>query len=121
MSAIRSPSMSGFPKLVDAGGGGPAALVPELQRPPAGGRRVSRVEVAVVAGVVIILGSIIAFTWPSIGDDEGHRSRRRRSSSSRANPPTLWSHLHRTTTSSTICWQSRCSLMRAIWPGRRTR
>ncbi len=36
-----------------------------------GGRRVSRFEVAVVAGVVIILGSIIVFTWPSIGDDHG--------------------------------------------------
>ncbi len=59
------------PEVVDAGVGGPAVPVPELQKPAAGGRRVSRVELAVVAGVVGILGSIIAFTWPSIGDDEG--------------------------------------------------
>ena len=59
------------PDAVGAGDGGPAAVAPELQKPTAGGRRVSRVEVAVVSGVVIILGSIIAFTWPSIGDDEG--------------------------------------------------
>jgi len=59
------------PDAVGAGDGGPAAVEPELQKPTGGGRRVSRVEVAVVSGVVIILGSIIAFTWPSIGDDEG--------------------------------------------------
>jgi len=59
------------PEAVGAADGGPAVLVPETQKPTAGGRRVSRVEVAVVAGVVIILGSIIAFTWPSVGDDEG--------------------------------------------------
>ena len=56
---------------VGAGEDGPAAVAPELQKPPGGGRRVSRAEVVVVAGVVVILGSIIAFTWPSIGDDEG--------------------------------------------------
>ena len=59
------------PDAVGAGDGGPAAVAPELQNSTTGGRRVSRVEVAVVSGVVIILGSIIAFTWPSIGDDEG--------------------------------------------------
>jgi hypothetical protein len=52
---------------VDAG---PAAVAPDVQG-SRGGRRVSRLEVAVVGGVVIILGSILAFTWPSIGDDEG--------------------------------------------------
>ncbi len=59
------------PEAIDAGDGGPAVLVPKLQKPAAAGRRVSRVEIAIVAGVVIILGSIIALTWPSVGDDDG--------------------------------------------------
>jgi serine/threonine protein kinase len=38
-------------------------------RADAGRRRVSRLEVATVAVVVVVLGSIIAFTWPTGGDE----------------------------------------------------
>jgi serine/threonine protein kinase len=47
------------------------SAVPPGPMQPAGGRRVSRVEVGIVAVVVIILGSIIALTWSSDGGDEG--------------------------------------------------
>jgi serine/threonine protein kinase/tetratricopeptide (TPR) repeat protein len=53
-----------------AAGDAPAAVAPEVQQ-PSGARRVSPVELALVGGVVIILASIIAFTWPSVGDDDG--------------------------------------------------
>ena len=38
-----------------------------ITAPSAGGRRVPRWELALVSAVVIILGSIIAFTWPRAG------------------------------------------------------
>ena len=49
---------------------GPAAIPPRSQR-SAVKRRVSRVELVLVAGLVIVLGSILAFTWSTGGDDEG--------------------------------------------------
>jgi hypothetical protein len=49
---------------------GPAAVPPRSQR-SAVKRRVSRVELVLVAGLVIVLGSILAFTWSTGGDDEG--------------------------------------------------
>jgi len=45
----------------------PAAIPPRS----AVKRRVSRVELVLVAGLVIVLGSILAFTWSTGGDDEG--------------------------------------------------
>jgi tetratricopeptide (TPR) repeat protein len=48
----------------------PAAVPPGSSR-SIGGRRASRVELAVVAVMVIVLGSIIAFTWSSSGGDDG--------------------------------------------------
>jgi len=46
------------------------AAVPPGRGYAAGARRVSRVEVGIVAVVVIILGSIIALTWSSDGGDD---------------------------------------------------
>ncbi len=45
------------------------AAVPPTARQSRTSRRVSRIELAVVAAVVIVLGAIIAFTW-SAGDDD---------------------------------------------------
>ena len=42
---------------------------PASGRVDPGRRRVSRLEVATVAVVVVVLGSIIAFTWPTGGDE----------------------------------------------------
>ena len=55
---------------VDRVGSAPAAVPPPSQK-ATGKRRVSRVELTLVAAVVIVLGSIVAFTWPTGGDDEG--------------------------------------------------
>jgi len=46
------------------------AAVPPTARQSGPGRRVSRLELAVVAAVVIVLGSIIAFTWTNVDDDD---------------------------------------------------
>jgi len=47
----------------------PAAVNPDARS--ASSRRVSRLEIAVVAAVVIVLGSIIAFTWSTVDVDDG--------------------------------------------------
>ena len=47
----------------------PAAIKPDARS--ASNRRVSRLELAVVAAVVIVLGSIIAFTWSTVDVDDG--------------------------------------------------
>jgi hypothetical protein len=49
---------------------GPRAVRPEAEKTGSGGRRVSRTEVALVAAVVVVLVGIIAFTWPTGGDDD---------------------------------------------------
>lgn len=52
----------------DAAGVAPTAAAPEVKS--TGGRRVSRLEVAVVAVVVIVLGTILAVTWPAGRDQD---------------------------------------------------
>lgn len=53
---------------MDAMGVVPTATVPESRS--TGGPRVSRLELTVVAVVVIVLGSILALTWPTGGDQD---------------------------------------------------